>query len=158
VATPVLVFGHPEVYIIFLPPAGMVSMVLPTFGRTHLVGYTCIDMAAASTGFLNFGLSRYGPPSAAEAAQGRALVASGAYGCAACHSVPRVRSPRAIVGPDLTGFARRAFIAGQLPNTSDVLIEFLKNPPAFVPATGMPNVGLSLEDARRIAAFLYTME
>jgi cytochrome c oxidase subunit I+III len=49
-------FGHPEVYIIFLPAAGMVSMMLPAFARTRLVGYTWVVMAAVSIGFLSFGL------------------------------------------------------------------------------------------------------
>ena len=49
-------FGHPEVYIIFLPAAGMVSMMLPSFARTQLVGYTWLAMAAISVGFLSFGL------------------------------------------------------------------------------------------------------
>jgi cytochrome c553 len=97
-------------------------------------------------------------PSAEDAARGRALIASGAYGCAACHTIPGIRAPRGIVGPDLTGFARGSFIAGQLPNTADVLVPFLQNPPALVPTTGMPNLGLSLEDARSIAAYLYTLE
>jgi cytochrome c oxidase subunit I+III len=33
-------FGHPEVYIIFLPAAGIVSMMLPTFAQRPFVGYT----------------------------------------------------------------------------------------------------------------------
>ncbi|HEU4630045.1 MAG TPA: cytochrome c oxidase subunit I [Gemmatimonadaceae bacterium] len=49
-------FGHPEVYIIFLPAAGMVSMILPTFTRTRLVGYAWVALAAISVGFLSFGL------------------------------------------------------------------------------------------------------
>ncbi|MFL5541851.1 MAG: cytochrome c oxidase subunit I, partial [Longimicrobiaceae bacterium] len=49
-------FGHPEVYIIFLPAAGMVSMMLPTFARTRLVGYTWLTLSALSVGFLSFGL------------------------------------------------------------------------------------------------------
>jgi|SoiMethySBSTD1v2_1073268.scaffolds.fasta_scaffold13003_6 cytochrome c oxidase subunit I+III len=49
-------FGHPEVYIIFLPAAGMVSMLLPTFARARLVGYTWIVLAAIAVGFLSFGL------------------------------------------------------------------------------------------------------
>jgi cytochrome c oxidase subunit I+III len=49
-------FGHPEVYIIFLPAAGMVSMILPSFARTKLVGYTWLALAAMAVGFLSFGL------------------------------------------------------------------------------------------------------
>jgi cytochrome c oxidase subunit I+III len=49
-------FGHPEVYIIFLPAAGMVSMMLPAFARARLVGYPWVVMAAVSVGFLSFGL------------------------------------------------------------------------------------------------------
>nr|WP_238346258.1 cytochrome c oxidase subunit I [Luteimonas saliphila] len=49
-------FGHPEVYIIFLPAAGMVSMVVPTFARRPVVGYSWIVLALVATGFLSFGL------------------------------------------------------------------------------------------------------
>ena len=49
-------FGHPEVYIIFLPAAGMVSMVIATFARRPIVGYTWIVLAMVSVGFLSFGL------------------------------------------------------------------------------------------------------
>ncbi|KAB0265565.1 cytochrome c oxidase subunit I [Microvirga brassicacearum] len=49
-------FGHPEVYIIFLPAAGMVSMMLPSFARAKLVGYNWLALAAISVGFLSFGL------------------------------------------------------------------------------------------------------
>jgi cytochrome c oxidase subunit I+III len=49
-------FGHPEVYIIFLPAAGVVSMVVQTFARRPMVGYHWIVLAVVSTGFLSFGL------------------------------------------------------------------------------------------------------
>ena len=49
-------FGHPEVYIIFLPAAGMVSMMLPSFARVPLVGYAWVVLAAIAVGFLSFGL------------------------------------------------------------------------------------------------------
>ncbi len=49
-------FGHPEVYIIFLPAAGLVSTILPTFVQRPLVGYTWVVLAAVATGFLSFGL------------------------------------------------------------------------------------------------------
>ncbi|TFL18353.1 cytochrome c oxidase subunit I [Jannaschia formosa] len=49
-------FGHPEVYIIFLPAAGIVSTVLPVLARTTLLGYGWIVAAAVSLGVLSFGL------------------------------------------------------------------------------------------------------
>ncbi len=49
-------FGHPEVYIIFLPAAGIVSTVIASFARTPVVGHLWIVMAILTTGFLSFGL------------------------------------------------------------------------------------------------------
>ncbi|WP_046865419.1 cytochrome c oxidase subunit I [Microvirga massiliensis] len=49
-------FGHPEVYIIFLPAAGMVSMIVPAMAQTPLVGYRLVVLALIATGFLSFGL------------------------------------------------------------------------------------------------------
>src|SRR3546814_7078047 len=46
-------FGHPEVYIIFLPAAGMVSMIVPTMARTPLVGYRLVVLAIVATGFFS---------------------------------------------------------------------------------------------------------
>ncbi len=49
-------FGHPEVYIIFLPAVGMVSTMVPTFARRPVFGYLALVMALISTGILAFGL------------------------------------------------------------------------------------------------------
>ncbi|SDY34953.1 cytochrome c oxidase subunit I [Citreimonas salinaria] len=49
-------FGHPEVYIIFLPAAGMVATMLPTFVGKPLFGYGFAVAAVVSMGFLSFGL------------------------------------------------------------------------------------------------------
>lgn len=49
-------FGHPEVYIIFLPAAGMVSMIIPAMTGTPLVGYRLVVLALVGAGFLSFGL------------------------------------------------------------------------------------------------------
>ncbi len=50
------IFGHPEVYIIFLPAIAIMAMVVPTFSRRPIVGYSWIVLAAVGTGFLSFGL------------------------------------------------------------------------------------------------------
>jgi cytochrome c oxidase subunit I+III len=49
-------FGHPEVYIMFIPATGIMSAVIPVFARRHMVGYTLIAVAMLMTGFLSFGL------------------------------------------------------------------------------------------------------
>ncbi len=49
-------FGHPEVYVIFLPAAGMVSMILPSMTQSPLVAYNIIVVALIATGFFSFGL------------------------------------------------------------------------------------------------------
>src|SRR5690606_38092682 len=47
---------HPEVYIIFLPAAGLVSMMLPVFARHPITGYTWVVVSVLATGFISFGL------------------------------------------------------------------------------------------------------
>ena len=49
-------FGHPEVYIIFLPAAGLVSMMVAALSKTELVGYQLIVLALLATGFISFGV------------------------------------------------------------------------------------------------------
>lgn len=49
-------FGHPEVYIIFLPAAGIVSTVLPVFCRRPMVGHDWIIGALIAQAILSFGL------------------------------------------------------------------------------------------------------
>ncbi|MFP5384850.1 MAG: cytochrome c oxidase subunit I [Bacteriovoracia bacterium] len=50
------IFGHPEVYIVFLPSIALVATIIPTFARVHLVGYSWVVLSAIGTGFLSFGL------------------------------------------------------------------------------------------------------
>jgi cytochrome c oxidase subunit I+III len=49
-------FGHPEVYIIFLPAVGMVSTMVATFARRPVFGYLALVMALIATAILAFGL------------------------------------------------------------------------------------------------------
>jgi cytochrome c oxidase subunit 1 len=49
-------FGHPEVYIIFLPATGFVSVIVETFCRRPVFAYPVVVLALISTGILAFGL------------------------------------------------------------------------------------------------------
>ncbi len=49
-------FGHPEVYIIFIPALGMVSEVLATFARRPVVGYSLLVTSLVAIGLISFGL------------------------------------------------------------------------------------------------------
>jgi cytochrome c oxidase subunit I+III len=49
-------FGHPEVYIIFLPAAGLVSMLVPAVARTSLAGYRAVVASLAAVGLISFAL------------------------------------------------------------------------------------------------------
>ncbi|MEO3433643.1 cytochrome c oxidase subunit I [Inquilinus sp. CAU 1745] len=50
------IFGHPEVYIIFLPAVALIAMIVPTFAQRPIFGYSWVVLAAVGTGFLSFGL------------------------------------------------------------------------------------------------------
>jgi cytochrome c oxidase subunit 1 len=49
-------FGHPEVYIIFIPALGFVSTIIATFTRREIFGYPAMVLSLVATGFLGFGL------------------------------------------------------------------------------------------------------
>ncbi len=49
-------FGHPEVYIIFLPAAAAMSTMVAAVARTPLVGYRLVVLAMLATGFISFGV------------------------------------------------------------------------------------------------------
>ncbi len=49
-------FGHPEVYIIFIPATGMVASIVVTFSQRQMFGYPAVILALITTGFVGFGL------------------------------------------------------------------------------------------------------
>jgi cytochrome c oxidase subunit I+III len=49
-------FGHPEVYLIFIPGLGFLSSIIPTFARRPMFGYTAMVLSLIATAFLSFGL------------------------------------------------------------------------------------------------------
>ncbi len=80
------------------------------------------------------------------------------YGCGSCHNIPGIHTARGLAAPSLTSFSKRAFIAGEVPNNPENLITWITVPQSIEPGTAMPNLGVLDEDARDIAAYLYTLK
>lgn len=80
------------------------------------------------------------------------------YQCGSCHAIPAIPAASGTVGPPLSGFGKRSYIAGRIPNQAPALVQWLIDPPAMKPGTMMPNLGVSDADARHMAAYLYTLQ
>jgi mono/diheme cytochrome c family protein len=78
------------------------------------------------------------------------------YMCATCHSIPGAAGD-SNVGPPLDGMARRGYIGGVLRNTPHNMVRWLLDPQQIDPQSAMPNLRLREQDARDIAAYLYTL-
>ncbi len=87
--------------------------------------------------------------------RGKSLFA--ARGCGACHAVSGDRAATGVVGPPLGKLAPRAFVAGRQPNDPSHLIAWVQHPQTIEPGVGMPDAGLSDQEARDVAAYLYTL-
>lgn len=87
----------------------------------------------------------------------RGATAIKAYGCGGCHTVPGIEGARGNVGPPLTRIGDRRVIAGMLPNTPPNLQRWIRHPQSVVPGNAMPEMGVSADEARDIAAYLYTL-
>ena len=79
------------------------------------------------------------------------------YGCYACHTIDGVPGARGLVGPPLDGIATREYIAGELPNTPANLMRWIQHPHQVEAHTLMPEMGVTEQDSRDIAAYLYTL-
>jgi cytochrome c2 len=75
--------------------------------------------------------------------------------CGACHTIPGVRGAVGAVGPRLDRMQKQMYIAGVLANTPENLIHWITNPREADPRTAMPDLDISDQDARDIAAYLY---
>ena len=79
------------------------------------------------------------------------------YGCGSCHVIPGVAAADGRVGPPLTDFADRTFIAGRIGNEQVGLMRWIRDPRSVDSLTAMPDLAVSEADARDIAAYLYTL-
>ena len=80
------------------------------------------------------------------------------YGCNTCHEISGVPGARGLIGPRLDCIGQRYYIAGELPNTPDNLMLWIEHPRQVEPRTAMPEMGVTEQDSRDIAAYLYTLK
>jgi cytochrome c2 len=82
------------------------------------------------------------------------------YDCVGCHQIPGTTSnAKGLIGaPSLAGMARRNSIAGEVANTPENMLRWLRDPKSLKPNTTMPDMGINEQDSKDIAAFLYTLE
>lgn len=87
----------------------------------------------------------------------RGAQAIAAMGCGACHHIPGIAGANGLVGPPLDNIAQRGMIAGELPNTPENMVRWIRDPQAIEPATAMPNLGVDEQNAIDIVAYLYSI-
>lgn len=112
----------------------------------------CLASCSASEG----GAQQDSTAGRGDAARGQRLLAQ--YQCGSCHAIPQVPASRRLNGPSLEAFGKRSYIAGHLPNRSDTLAQWIMSPQSLVLDSPMPNMGVSLTDARDMAAYLGALQ
>jgi len=97
------------------------------------------------------------PPASAgaigNAERGQRLLAQ--FQCGACHQIPEVPAARSYMGPSLAHMGKQSYIAGQFPNQPETLVRWIVDPQSMLPGTAMPAMGVSPDQARDMAAYLY---
>ena len=96
-------------------------------------------------------------PATADADVHRGRAALSQYACSACHAIPGVSNSSPQIGPELTLIGRRTRIAGVLDYTPDNMAHWLMHTQRVKPGTAMPDMGVTPQDARDIAAYLQTL-
>jgi cytochrome c2 len=124
-------------------------------GRHALLALTILSLASACDPIDGAGVGHANRVTGGDAERGRGLMR--AYGCGGCHTIPGVTGANGLVGPPLAGIANRGYIGGVLPNAPDNMLRWLRDPRAVDSLTAMPNVGVTVQDARHLAAYLYTL-
>ena len=113
--------------------------------------------AAVMTGACSSGPSGEPPPQAPNGDPSAGANDIEQFGCGACHVIPGIRGADGQVGPPLTQFGLRGYIAGELPNNEANLIRWIMHPRDVEPGTAMPDLGVSESQARDIAAYLLSL-
>jgi cytochrome c len=79
------------------------------------------------------------------------------FKCGSCHTIPGIQNAKGVFGPPLNEWSLRSTIAGEFPNDPKTLVRWVQSPTSMKPQTAMPDLGLSEQQARDVAAYLDTL-
>ena len=89
------------------------------------------------------------------AQQGKALFSQSA--CVGCHTITGISGGQ--VGPNLTHFgSRKSLAANMMANTPENLVRWIENPEHMKPGARMPNLGMTGEQSKALAAYLLSLK
>jgi len=80
------------------------------------------------------------------------------HDCGVCHAIPGIIGAHGRVGPSLASYGRFPHLAGKFPNDPELLVRWLTDAPSMAVATAMPALDLDEQEARDMAAYLYSLE
>jgi cytochrome c len=136
------------------------------FWQNSSVRFAIFLLLICLTYYLWINLLRYGGDNELRSVDSAIAITSGgkpmtgykiilSVGCGGCHEIPGIPAAHGKIGPSLGQFKDRAMIAGVLANSPDNLIHWIQHPREVNPMTAMPDLNISEEQARDIAAYLY---
>jgi cytochrome c len=131
-------------------------------GRLNRLAHGVVVVAALGAGALAVACGdgaraqRPADASAGDPEIGRRLIST--YGCGSCHRIPGVPAANGLVGPPLDAMGKRSFIAGELANNQENMVRWITDPQKVEPGTAMPDLHVTEDDARQIAAYLAGLE
>lgn len=120
----------------------------------------CVGMLCLAAAFLvgcEGGRSEYEDVVVQGGDASRGVAVIDEVGCGACHIIPGIDGAEGMVGPPLTAWANRSYIAGRLPNKPSNLIPWVMDAPSIEPSTAMPDLDLTEQQARDVAAYLFSL-
>jgi cytochrome c2 len=79
------------------------------------------------------------------------------FGCGGCHRIPGVAGAAGRSAPSLGYLPQEAYITGNLPNTPENVMRWIRSPRSIQPQTHMPELGISVAEARDITTYLWSL-
>lgn len=121
---------------------------------TFILLTLCLALPACSW-FRNFDFEHGARLTGGNPELGRTKLAQ--HSCISCHIIPGVPKADGISAPSLAHWCWHRKLLDTYPNTPENLEKWLENPSHLKPGTSMPDMNVSPQDSRDMAAYLYSI-